>query len=254
MPDFQTPADPLNTSKLEPKLDKIAAALAKAQEDIGTVPKTKKAVYGMYADHAHCWDAVRGPLTKNGIAFTQLTKPNDKGVLLITRLIHSSGQYLESELFMPAKDPHNPQTYGAALTYARRYALCAITGLVADEDDDGNTAAGRFANRGQNAKSPMQQLKAQVKTDSVSQLAHPITLKGFHTLCTNRGWHREDVASYIHGPWGTESSKDWTDEQLNRAFEIVKSNTPDQMEEKMFGGELNHNMPDLDPLTFSNRT
>jgi len=122
------------------KVDKIAEALAKAQEEIGTVAKNSKGVYGMFANHGDCWEAVRKILSKNGLCLVQLTAPDPRGIMLTTKLVHKTGQFFEMEMFMPARDPSNPQTYGSALTYARRYSLCSITGLVADEDDDGEHA------------------------------------------------------------------------------------------------------------------
>ena len=80
-------------------------------------------------------------LQKHGLAVTQLiswdTIDQD---LLITRLVHESGQSIEttSRLHLTKQDP---QGHGSAVTYMRRYAYMAILGLVADEDDDGNAAS-----------------------------------------------------------------------------------------------------------------
>lgn len=57
-------------------------------------------------------------------------------VCVLTRLIHSSGQWLESELEIPVSMGNNPaQAVGIASTYAKRYALQAIAGVATDEDD-----------------------------------------------------------------------------------------------------------------------
>jgi len=87
-----------------------------------------------YATLASVTDAARGAAVF-GLSVPQLV---DGGVL-ITMLCHSSGEYLESaSRIIASKD--NVHGYGSGITYARRYALSAVLGIVADEDDDGNAA------------------------------------------------------------------------------------------------------------------
>lgn len=79
-------------------------------------------------------------LKKHGLAITQTFEPSCDGISIITTLVHESGQYISGSLFLkPAKN--DPQGYGSAITYGRRYAWAAILGMVADEDDDGNEAS-----------------------------------------------------------------------------------------------------------------
>jgi hypothetical protein len=83
-------------------------------------------------------DAVAAPLREQGIAIMQMTDIEDARTILVTRLIHSSGEWLGSRYPVhPVKA--DPQGEGSALTYARRYALMALVG-IAPEDDDGNAA------------------------------------------------------------------------------------------------------------------
>ena len=83
-------------------------------------------------------DAVAAPLREQGIAIMQMTDIEDARTVLVTRLIHESGEWLGSRYPVhPVKA--DPQGEGSALTYARRYALMAIAG-IAPEDDDGNAA------------------------------------------------------------------------------------------------------------------
>lgn len=122
-------------------IDKLVAALAKAQAEMRGAAKdsTNPHFRSKYADLASVVDAIRGPLTKHGIAFLQLTHPSDKNEVVIeTMLAHESGQKISSILAIPVNKA-DAQGYGSALTYARRYALAAITG-IAPEDDDGNAA------------------------------------------------------------------------------------------------------------------
>lgn len=93
-----------------------------------------------YADLAACVEAVIESLHANGIALMQRTFEDATGVTVETVFIHESGQFLEGgRLHVPA-GKQDPQGYGSALTYARRYSLMAACG-IAPEDDDGNAAS-----------------------------------------------------------------------------------------------------------------
>lgn len=121
----------------------LAGALAIAQASIGTVTKDKTAKLGdkysyKYADLASCLDAVREPLAANGLALVQGASGHGNAITVTTRLLHKSGQWIESGLTLTAKDT-TPQAIGSAITYARRYGLSALIGLAAD-DDDGQAA------------------------------------------------------------------------------------------------------------------
>ncbi len=126
-----------------PTIGAIADALAKAQTMFRPAVKDASNPFfkSKYVDLAGALDAVRDGLSKNQIALVQVTEITEKGLILNSRLIHSSGEWLESTYpVKPVKD--DPQGMGSALTYARRYSLMALTGIAA-EDDDGNEASGR---------------------------------------------------------------------------------------------------------------
>jgi hypothetical protein len=89
---------------------------------------------------AACVEAVIGGLNDNGIALIQRNSLDDAGVTVETVFVHESGEMLEcGKLHVPAAK-HDPQGYGSALTYARRYSLMAACG-IAPEDDDGNAGS-----------------------------------------------------------------------------------------------------------------
>ena len=128
--------------KTSDSIDLLSTALAKAQGEIGTVTfnKINPHFKSKYADLSVIREASKMPLTKNEIAIIQAPSAVDGRCVLITMLIHKSGQWLQSELSLkPDKD--TPQAMGSAITYARRYALASLLGIVADEDDDGNAAS-----------------------------------------------------------------------------------------------------------------
>lgn len=122
----------------------LYSALVKAQSQIKTAIKDSNNQHfrSKYADLGSVWDAVRHALHSNELAVVQLSRIHESGApVLVTRIIHSSGEHIEGEYPLVCKDPTDPQKLVAATTYARRAALSAALGVIAD-DDDGNTAAG----------------------------------------------------------------------------------------------------------------
>lgn len=82
-------------------------------------------------------DLVEPVLNESGIFMSQTNDLNDGKAVLVTTLMHTSGQFIRSETLMmiPERDP---QEFGSAMTYARRYALSSILGLASETDDDAN--------------------------------------------------------------------------------------------------------------------
>lgn len=128
---------------LAPTYGKLAEALAAAQGELKPAAKDSANPFfkSKYADLSSVWEAIRAALAKNGLAVVQkLDVQGDKlQTVLVTMLLHKSGEFIASTYpVKPIKD--DPQGLGSAITYARRYALSAMVGVVADEDDDGEAA------------------------------------------------------------------------------------------------------------------
>lgn len=127
----------------------IATALVKAKRAFGPALKDKNnpAFRSKYADLGACIEAVDSALLENGIALIQETSEDLTGVTIETVLLHESGEMIRGgKLHVPAAK-QDPQGYGSALTYARRYSLMATCG-IAPEDDDGNAATQAMRQRG----------------------------------------------------------------------------------------------------------
>jgi len=128
---------------------KIAAAFVKAQRAFGPALKTSTNPHfkSKYADLSNCVEAVIEALNTNGIGLMQRTYDSKDGVMVETVFVHESGEVMECGLLHVPASKQDPQGYGSALTYARRYSLLAATGLaatgLAPEDDDGNSASRR---------------------------------------------------------------------------------------------------------------
>jgi hypothetical protein len=121
---------------------KLAEAIAKAQQQLKPVKRECRNPFynSKYADLASVWEALK-PFADNGIAITQLPRESSNGqVYLDTQLTHVSGEWMRSTICLPAAKL-DPQGVGSALTYARRYAIGCMTGVVTEEDDDGNQAS-----------------------------------------------------------------------------------------------------------------
>jgi len=121
----------------------LAAALAKAQSQIsGAVKDAANPFFkSKYADLESVWQACRTPLTDNGLSVVQTTRYTADTLMLITTLMHASGEWIAGEMPVLMKD-YSPQAQGSGLTYARRYALAALVGVY-QTDDDGEAAMSR---------------------------------------------------------------------------------------------------------------
>ena len=122
--------------------NKISAAFVAAQRAFGPALKTSTNPHfkSRYADLSACIEAVIDGLHANGIAIIQRPQNCESGVTIETVFVHESGETMSGGVLHVPAQKNDPQGYGSALTYARRYSLCAACG-IAPEDDDGNAAS-----------------------------------------------------------------------------------------------------------------
>ena len=129
--------------KTSESIKHIAPALLAAQKQMTFAAKdsTNPHFKNKYAGLPQVIDAIKGPLNDNGITFIQtptIPEIDDVRLLLVTRLLHESGEWIEDTAICPLPK-QDPQGLGSAMTYLRRYSLAAICGLYQD-DDDGEAA------------------------------------------------------------------------------------------------------------------
>lgn len=132
-----------------PEIGKLAEALAKAQAVIKPPAKNKKVRVTSNKGSYEFWystldalvDSVRIPFSSNGLSFSQGVARVDNSLVLVTMLMHSSGEWISNTVPLDVQNP-GMQPLGSAISYARRYGLGDIAGVVAEEDDDGNSADG----------------------------------------------------------------------------------------------------------------
>lgn len=124
------------------QIQEICAAIVAAQAEMPAVPKTATNPHfrNKYAPLDAIVKATAPVLAKHGLAVIQGGNGGAEGrVCITTRIVHTSGQFIESDLWMrPGKD--DPQGVGACVTYGSRYGY-RMLGVITDEDDDGNAAS-----------------------------------------------------------------------------------------------------------------
>ena len=119
----------------------LATSLSIAQGQMtGAVKGSKNPFFkSSYADIKDVINAIREPFNSNGLSYTQFPINKNDMIGVVTRIMHSSGEWLESEFFLPV-GKKDAQGYGSAITYARRYALQSMAGIPS-VDDDGNSSS-----------------------------------------------------------------------------------------------------------------
>ena len=125
----------------------LTKALIKAQASMGAAVKGAKNPFynSKYADYNSVLEVVKGPLNDNCIILLQPTIIRENKTFVETILIHAeSGELISSELEVTPTKERDPQSYGSAITYARRYSLQSLLSIPA-EDDDAERAMSRSA-------------------------------------------------------------------------------------------------------------
>lgn len=149
-------------------IKELITALSKAQGAMkpAVFNKVNPHYKSKYADFASCMEACRNPLAENGLVVTQYCELLGDKLNLVTMLAHTSGQWMTS--YFPIFTANtNMQSLGSAISYAKRYALTAALGIVADEevDDDAESADGRH--------NPPQEYKKNLTSSKSQPIAPP---------------------------------------------------------------------------------
>lgn len=171
----------MNTSE---SITKISAALVKAQGELNAVSKDGNNPHfrSKYATLQNIVESVRDVLRKNGLAVVQTFGQTDGTYIdLTTTLLHESGEWMSGVLTVrPTKI--DPQGLGSAATYARRYALSAILGIVTDDDDDGNMASAPQVDRAPHSKYGSDTAEDDKPWLNASSKDGSLTPKGYDTV------------------------------------------------------------------------
>lgn len=182
-------------------LDEIAAALAAFQAEMPKVAKGKTAKVPTkaggsysynYADLADVVEAATPLLAKNGLSFVCLPRTREDGRYeLVGTLLHKSGQHLQGALPLAGVQP---QEIGSSLTYMRRYLLGCLTGIVTDEDDDG-----QIANDAAIRQHEQQQAKQAADADARTRMYRLMDEIGLPDPASKLAFAADVVGRQLHG-------------------------------------------------------
>lgn len=129
--------------KQSESISKLLSGLMDVQKEIPTMPKNAKAYGYKYTDLDTITSVIKPILARHDIAYMQSVGTNEQGQnILTTRIFNRDGEYIEDSTVLPiiqGTKNNSAQTLGMAITYMRRYALCAMFGITSDEDVDANT-------------------------------------------------------------------------------------------------------------------
>lgn len=202
----------------------LAAALAVFQGQVHGASKNAKNSHlgNKYANLEAIWEAVREPLTENGLSVVQLPSPGEAGKLKMrTRLLHKSGEWIESEIEMPL-GKQDPQGYGSALTYARRYGLAAMLGIV-QEDDDGEGAMKRDAKKADPVPANVKRLTKDPAPGPQPGGITPEQGKQIGDLIASMGWTNAGAVGWLKKHWGVSTRAELTEAQAVEAITDLKA-------------------------------
>ena len=148
------------------KLETLLSDLAKAQAEFPTLPKDKNGYNYKYTDLDTVISTLRPILSKHNLGFMQSLTTTEIGKAAITtRLFNTAGEWLEDTTPLPdisLSKGNAAQNIGAAITYMKRYTLCAFLGVSCDEDPDGKPDGNPdFNARNQDNKVPQKEAPQQ---------------------------------------------------------------------------------------------
>ncbi len=176
----------------------LPEALLKAQKAIDIV-KFNKTAGGtkfsfQYADLEVVVKAVKGPLNDNDICFIQGTETVEDHHFVTTRLMHKSGEYIEFSTPILVAAKLDPQAFGSGVSYAKRYALMMVTGLVATGEDDGGDKAKKKSQAQEKAKNTLPKPN-KAELEVIKKVYKALFDSAPEGLILNQ----DKIAIYIHG-------------------------------------------------------
>ncbi len=161
----------IDLAELDTRMKEWTEAFTAAQAELPPIGKRHEAVIPhktggshsyKYADLNDVLEAVRPVLNKHGLSISQSSVSEEGKIGVVTRIYHTSG-HVETfgPLLLPAGG--DARSAGSAITYARRYGLCAALGISPDDDDDGEAAREPAPERTDVEVSPGDWLKTSVE-------------------------------------------------------------------------------------------
>jgi hypothetical protein len=199
-------------------ISELAKALSNFQSKMVSVKKDAINPFykSKYATLDTIWETIRKPLSENGLSVAQTMNIIDGKSVLETTLYHTSGEWVKGvQSVNPVKD--DPQSLGSAITYARRYSLSALLGIVADEDDDAE------------ATKPEPVKNTEKPTPTTERLIDKITeaqIKKIYATAKEKQLSPEDAKAYIKKTFNKSSTKELTKSEASTMIEFLNEIKP----------------------------
>jgi hypothetical protein len=209
--------------KTSNSIENIAPAFVKFQEDVEPPKKTATNPHfgKTYAPLDEIIRVAKAALTKNGLSQFQEATVEGNNVHVKTRIQHQSGEFYEFEPLTLPVGKNTAQGAGSSITYARRYALCAALGIVADEDDDGNIASEPQGNNRQNNSGQGQQSNPTAISDNQKKKLNSLITK----TATAEGVDATVFfTDHLQKAMNTKSpTKNWSKAQASQAITLLEN-------------------------------
>jgi hypothetical protein len=222
----------------------LALALSRAQAAFPVLERSRKVTVKTkdgrsyefaYAPLEKVFAAIRSPLAENELALVQvLDMGSDGEPLLRTTLIHSSGEEISGAWPLELRGL-TPQQIGSALTYARRYAVQALLGVSAEEDDDANAAEGHETTEAKPKPKPKRRQKdfqapaskaTSQQLDEITSLGDRLVAEEVTTWATMR--------TALSNRYGTDKIESLSEEQAGDLIERLKKRVDDAFDAKVY--------------------
>lgn len=209
------------------KVEEIFGALSKAQSSFPSIGRDKDVkqkgvskagkeyeINYSYAPLERIIEAIRKPMLENGLAFYQ-SQADSK---IITRVVHSSGQWFETEFPILSQGQHTMQDFGKISTYGRRYALQQSLGIQPDDEDDDATTVQPVRQTNQKIYQTKQQESLTLTAKQSEELFN---------LAKSKGFTKDDVVATIKNLTGKEKLSEVPTVALPVIEGYFKNNSPE---------------------------
>lgn len=231
-------------NQMSEQISELCKALSKVQGELhGAVKDSNNPFYkSKYADLQSVWEACRESLCKNGFSVSQVVKTSDGVCVLVSYLLHSSGQWISSEYPLhPVKD--DPQGFGSCVTYARRYSLAALVGVY-QVDDDAESAMNRNSLQNnkklQETSDPNKNKHREYYADENKQVSDA-QLKRLVAISKENNWSNEDVRLIISNRFKKNTSRLLNQVQYEELCNHIQANPIKELADKV--NDFNDDVP-----------
>ncbi len=211
-------------------INDLLGALVAFQAEMPVVPKRTDNPFfkSKYADLAEIKKIAQPLLSKHGLSVVSLPESDEEGKASLTLILfHTSGQFIGSSRTLYLVKP-DPQSFGSAVTYARRYGFTAILDIVTEGEDDDGEAATHAAEprKGATPRTSTTRNSVPEGVGTRTGLANEKQIKLVAYLCSKVGLdEREDRHDYIRGIIKREfaSSKELTYSEVDKVIKALKA-------------------------------